>query len=46
MDIKKICGYLHNGYLHEYRDEYEIDIYPVDRVRYRGTIISIRPYPS
>jgi len=40
MDIKKICGYPHNRYLHEYENEYEVDIYLAGRVR--G---SYYPYP-
>jgi len=32
MDNKKICGYSNNGYLHGYGDEYEMNIYPTDRV--------------
>jgi len=41
MDIKKICGYPHNGYPHEYGYKYGTNIYPTGRVR--G---SYYPYPT
>jgi len=33
MDIKKICGYPHNGYPYGYGYGYKTDIYPASRVR-------------
>jgi len=33
VDIKKICGYPHNRYLHGYGYGYEENIYPTGRVR-------------
>jgi len=33
VDIKNICGYSHNGYLHGYGDMYMANIYLVGRVR-------------
>jgi len=32
VDIKRICGYLHNGYSHRYGYKYKADIYSTDRV--------------
>ena len=43
MNIKKICGYSHNGYLHEYGYKYEIDIYPIGRVWGSYYLYSTRP---
>ena len=41
MNIKKICGYAHNSYLHEYGSGYRTNIYPAGRVH--G---SYYPYPT
>ena len=42
-DIKKICGYLHNGYPHGYEYGCETDIFSAGRVRGNYYSYPIRP---
>jgi len=46
MDIKKICGYPHNEYLHGYMYEYETDIYPSNKVHGSYYLYLIRQLTS
>jgi len=43
VNIKKICSYPHNGYLHRYRYGYEADIYPTVKVRGNFYLYPTRP---
>ena len=43
IDIRKICEYLHNRYSYQYKNGYEMNIYPINRIRENYYMYLIHP---